>query len=95
MNYYIAFSIHGTNCFIRATTTNERLALANPGFTVAHSRRADFQKDRETKIHWDKLNKLDGKPHTSPLWVMRRFKELKELGWVIDDAAFRHKHFSK
>lgn len=95
MKHYIAFSIHGTNCFISASTEKDSVVAKTEGLRRAGSRRPNYKSDQEAKYTWDKLNKKDGNPHTSPAWVLRRFNELKKLGWVVDDQRFREKHFGK
>lgn len=92
MNFYIAFSIHGTNKFKVATlkivgTADAALARLGPGFKVAQSRRPvyDVRKDG-IKLHWDKLVRQDGTPIQDPGWVTKRFNQLKAQGWTLVKA---------
>lgn len=90
---YIAFSIHGTCAFIVATKIIEvfgRTIVTKPPsgiFSKVESRRPNAAID-DLKLHWDKLNKADGTPHTNPSWVIRRFNELEKAGWIIDRKKF-------
>lgn len=35
------------------------------------------------RLTWSKLLREDGQPHTSAMWVLRRFKTLEKHGWVV------------
>jgi len=99
MQYYIAFSVHGTNAFISATSKSVDLTSGS-GFTIGKSRRGCVATDRpfdsvnETKILWDKLNYKDGRgPHINPSHILKLFKRLERMGWKIHDYKFRHHHY--
>jgi hypothetical protein len=95
---YIAFSIHGTCAFIIATNTvhssyGKIITKAPEGeFTIAFSRNP--VKTDDLKLHWSKLMKADGTPHTDPRWVIRRFNQLEKAGWKVDREVFVKKHFT-
>jgi hypothetical protein len=99
---YVAFSVHGTNSFITASTTvpaDGLLAfldsLESQGFTVVKSRRPDA-KSNEVKLHWNKLlRQEDSKPYTAPSWILRRFRQLAEVGWTVDSKKFKEYHYPK
>lgn len=95
---YISFAIPGTKAVIVATKGFKTIADAihsGPGLTVVTARTPASEKAYGTiKLDWTGLNTSNGKPHTNPLWVIRRFNELRKAGWKIEDAAFRKKHFA-
>jgi hypothetical protein len=98
MKVYIAFSIHGTNCFIVATrevTLLTPFITSNPEFSLTDSRRSWADKVLDGyKLNWTKLCKADGTPHTNPGWVLRRFKELERSGWtIINREKFVEHHY--
>lgn len=87
-NYYIAFSIHGTNTFIVATksmTDKELAQLETVGYERVNSRRVDAEavKRDGIKLSWPGLNTLAGAPLKSPAMVIHRFKQLEKAGWLI------------
>lgn len=84
MKYYIAFSVHGTNRFYVATKESSGpISALGEGFTPVPSRRADYDHSKDgVKLHWAKLCRKDGHPYTNRAWVVRRFKELEQQGWV-------------
>lgn len=97
MKIYIAFSIHNTNCFIVATkviTDIEYIRMCRNGYSRAESRRLGVSTADGQKMHWNKLLKRDGKPHTSPSWVLRRVNQLERVGWtIIGKEAFIKHHY--
>lgn len=100
MKVYIAFSIHGTNCFIVATrevTLLTPFLSYNPWFNLAESRRPGVNKVVDGhKLNWTKLCKADGTPHTNPGWVLRRFNELERRGWtIVGREKFVQKFYKK
>jgi hypothetical protein len=100
MKVYIAFSIHGTNCFIVATrevTLLTPFLSYNPWFSLAESRRPGVNKVVDGyKLNWTKLCKADGTPHTNPGWVLRRFNELERRGWtIVGREKFVQKFYKK
>ena len=94
---YIAYSIHGTNKFLVATkevTNDEYLAMVNSEFEPAQSRRPNYRTVDGVKLHWKKLLKRDGTPHTAREWVLARFYTLRELGWeLIGLDSFLDSHY--
>lgn len=102
MNFYIAFSIHGTNTFIVATTKasgSEELQNREGKFVVVSSRRADYDPATHgIKVEWSRLSTLKGTPLRSPAQVIYMFKRLEKLGWTVDEESRRRfvaKHWSK
>ena len=94
---YIAFSIHGSNCFIVATRRLIEGAPLPSGFSVVPSRRPDVDVTIDGyKLNWTKLCKADGTPHTNPGWVLRRFNELERRGWtIVGREKFVQKFYKK
>ena len=94
---YIAFSIHGSNCFIVATRRLIESAPLPSGFGVVQSRRPDVDVTIDgCKLNWTKLCKADGTPHTNPGWVLRRFNELERRGWtIVGREKFVQKFYKK
>jgi len=89
MNFYIAFSIHGTKSFKVATlhivgTAEAALARLGPEFKVATSRRPG--KRQHGQLHWDRLLRQDGTPLQDKGWVTKRFNQLKAQGWKLVKA---------
>lgn len=102
MKYYIAFSIHGTNCFITATLTptkythEQHMEMLGEDFKVAQSRRPDYNLEKDGyKLEWNKLLNKQGEPLRSPPAILNRFKILERMGFVIDKEAFVKKHYKK
>lgn len=97
---YVAFSIHGTNAFITASrripTTELPKTLQDleaEGFTRVWSRNP---RSIGVKLHWNKLqNKKTGQPYVSPAHILRRFNELRDLGWGVTTQKFTFKHWKK
>ena len=83
MQYYIAFSIHGTNNFrvaIKQDLSQDELKM----FKVARSRRPDYDPIKDgIKLHWDALNRKDGSPIENKGWVTKRFHQLQRMGWHL------------
>lgn len=101
LEYYIAFSIHGTNCFISAnktcspSTDGKTVIIDDEKFTIGKSRRDNFSAGKECKlIHADLSNK-DGKPTRCPKKVMKFFNKLKSKGWNVSSDDFVKKHWKK
>jgi D-alanyl-D-alanine carboxypeptidase len=92
MNFYIAFSIHGTKSFKVATlhvvgTADAALARLGPEFKVATSRRPSYDVKKDgIKLHWSRLMRKDGTPLQDKGWVTKRFNQLKAQGWKIVKA---------
>lgn len=78
----IAFSIHGTNCFIVAT---KKLTSVPEGMGIVTSRDLSAV---GVKLIWLKLQSAKGEPLRSPILIKKRFNELREKGWTVDDKAF-------
>lgn len=100
VSFYVAFSVHGTNTFITASrkvpaseAASFLQTLETKGFTSMASRRTDFNRAKEVKLHWRKLMTEAGLPYKSPPWIIRRFKELATDGWTIDNKKFIERHF--
>lgn len=93
MKVYIAFSIHGTNAFITATTEIKDVKHLGHGFTVVKSRRPDYKPEDGVKLHWEQLLNQKGDPLRSPAAVLNRFKELSKYGWTVDKEAFVKRHY--
>ena len=90
IKFYIAFSIHGTNQFkVAEKQVLSEDSAHNPlwdfAFAAATPRRTP-RPDDGIKLHWSKLNKKDGTPHTDKGWVTKRFNELVKMGWKIVPA---------
>lgn len=96
--YYVAFSIHGTCCFISASIESDKPHdVLLPGSKIVPSR-DPYRKDKEAiKLHWDGLTrKKDGKPLTSPIYVIMAFKQLKRMGWTLHDRdKFVNRHWGE
>lgn len=90
--YYIAFSIAGTNCFVTAQKTGHKLE-DEKDFSLAKSRRPDFDPRQGIKLNYAGLMHSSGKPHSDPHWVMRVFRKLETLGWKVDDVQFKQRFF--
>ncbi len=65
------------------------------GFMLCESRRPNYDPVKDGyKLKWNKLNRADGTPMTSPGWVLRRFSELEKAGWeIINREEFKKRHF--
>lgn len=85
----IAFSIHGTCCFIVATKKLDVDKLPE-GMTVIKSRDSEAT---GVKLAWAELNNKQGKPLTNKITILSRFKKLEREGWKVDSAAFVEKHW--
>lgn len=90
---YIAYSVHGTNCFISANREMsepefQEMIYGGHGYSVAQSRRPGYCKQTDgVKIH---LNWLDD---ATPDYVLKVFKALKDHGWtVLNQDAFELRH---
>lgn len=80
---YIAFSVTGTARYVVATK-EVVIAKLSKDFSVVTSRNPKHNVEKDGyKLHWNKLNKTDGLPHTNNGWVTRRFNELNKAGWNI------------
>lgn len=93
MKFYIAFSIHGTNAFITATTEINDLKNLGSDFTEVKSRRPSYKSEDGVKLHWEQLLNQKGKPLRGPATVLQRFKELSKYGWTVDKEAFVKRHY--
>ena len=102
---YVAFSVHGTCCFISASKRihgdNKEFyldQLNKAGFVVAYSRRPN-RLTNEIKLHWNKLTTKKGEPYINPSWILRRFNELEvNHGFIVDKTSrenFVKTHFKK
>lgn len=93
---YIAFSIHGSNCFIIASKDLEDEAynaLIKTGkFFPVTSRLPTFRRVG-TKLGWTRLNTKDGAPLKSVPLILSRFNELAKDGWTVDKTKFVEKHY--
>lgn len=92
---YVAFSIHGTNCFIYATKEVEKIEDLGPGFKEVKSRRPDYDRSVGIKLSFDKLNNAKGKPLTNPIAILKVFNDLEKSGWVVQKQHFIQKFWSK
>ena len=101
MKFYIAFSIHGTNTFIRASKVNTNFELNEDGillegvqYTKVMSRRLNSSKD-QTKLHHPLLNNKDGSPTRSKTKILQVFNQLQKQGWEIEGKEyFIKKHWN-
>lgn len=83
MNFYLAFSIHGTNKFRVFTKSASSCEELGKGFSVDASRRPGYNINKDgLKVHWTGLLTKDGKPMVSPSWVHRRLRALVAEGWT-------------
>jgi len=94
MNFYIAFSIHGTNAFIRASKTTSDYEIQEKGIVVegthyqmVRSRHPAASKD-QTKLHYPLLNNKDGKPTKSKTKILQVFNQLEKQGWKIEGKEY-------
>lgn len=95
MKVYIAFSIHGTNCFITATREIASMAELPKGMVRVVSRRVNYNPTTDWKIQWDGLLTKAGVPYRSHIKVLQKFNQLEAEGWTIDKTAFLNKFFKK
>lgn len=95
MKVYIAFSIHGTNCFITATKEVASMAELPKDMTRVVSRRANYNPSTDWKVQWNGLLTKEGVPYRSHIKVMQKFNELQASGWTVDKAAFLKRFFKK
>ena len=101
MKFYIAFSIHGTNTFIRASkvttdyeSTEDGLLLEGVVYKKVMSRRQNVPDDR-TKLHHPLLNNKDGSPTRSKTKILQVFNQLQKQGWKIEGKEyFIKKHWN-
>lgn len=93
--YYIAVSIHGTNCFITANKTVSDVKQLGSGFTVVASRRPDYKSEDGIKLHYDQLMTKAGKPLRCPIRILSVFNALEKVGWEVNKASFVKKHWQK
>lgn len=101
MQVYVAFSIHGTNCFITANKNfpygNWKIVdddLGEDQYEIVQSR--DFSnraQPRTFKVQLTQLNTKSGNPLRSPSWIANRFSQLEEKGWIVDREKFFALHF--
>jgi hypothetical protein len=101
VSIYVAFSIHGTNAFITAVKvvpkqdlSKELSALAINNLFAAKSRREDFNKDTEVKLHWSSLLTQQGKPLRNPSIVLHRMRKLAAHGFTLNETEFLARHFN-
>ena len=94
MKFYIAFSVHGTNTFIRASKVNTNFELNEDGillegvqYTKVMSRRLNSSKD-QTKLHHPLLNNKDGSPTRSKTKILQVFNQLQKQGWKIEGKEY-------
>lgn len=90
---YVAFSIHGTNAFITASTTVNKIEDLGREFTEVRSRRPDYKSEDGIKLHWNALLTEKKQPYKSAAWVLNRFNILQRNGWVVDKKAFLERHY--
>lgn len=107
MKFYLAYSIHGTNCFITAKKEVNHIKLDVPGkesveikigkfsFTTIKSRRPGYKLEDGIKLHSSRLLTKNGQPLKSPAMVVKFFNELAADGWEVDKAFFVHNHWTK
>lgn len=101
MKFYIAFSVHGTNTFIRASkdttdyeSTEDGLLLEGVVYKKVRSRLPNAPKDR-TKLHHPLLNNKDGSPTRSKTKILQVFNQLQKQGWKIEGKEyFIKKHWN-
>ena len=93
--YYIAFSIHGTNCFIVATKLQHEIKdIKALNMSEVKSRRSFAKINTDVKLNYEKLNNVNGKPTASKTKVLKIFKELENDGWeIIGRKEFIKKHY--
>ena len=91
-NYYIAYSIHGTETFIVAT---KKMSVVPKGFTVKESRRPSYKPEDGIKLEWKGLCTKAGTPYVQPSRVLKAFKDLEEQGWDVDSKAFIQRHYAE
>lgn len=107
MKFYLAYSIHGTNCFVTAKKEMNHIKI-NVGskapvevkigafyFTTAKSRRSDYKLEDGIKLHSSRLLTKNGQPLKSPAMIVKFFNELAADGWEVDKAFFVHNHWAK
>lgn len=96
--YYVAFSIHGSYCFItanivpdRVTESGSKVSIGDFSFTRGRSRDGSNLRGAQ-KLLSDAL--LDGKkkPLTNARDIHAFFMRLRDAGWTVDDKAFIAKH---
>jgi len=95
---YISFSIHGSNCFIVAVNEKWNPDKLPAAFKKVDSRRPDYNHLKDGyKVQWSGLlNKKTGEPYKSPQMVLKRFAELKQMGFtIINREGFVQRHFGK
>lgn len=101
--FYVAFSIHGSNCFIVANLRfpcepiliiGQPIRLTGFDFSVTVSRTASLR--HATKLNWGRLN-MEGSdtPLANPQRVVEAFFDLHKAGWKVNSAAFVAKHKNK
>lgn len=103
VEFYVAYSIHGSNCFITANKTipvmnnvtlerDQEIIIDHLQFTITRSRVGTSLRNA-TKLLWSELNDSDNIPSTDPRHIDEKFEQLRALGWRIDNKQFRAKFF--
>lgn len=103
LEFYVAFSINKSVCFITANKTipvmnnvplglGQEIIIDHLQFTISKPRMGNSLRNA-TKLLWWELNDPDGKPSSNPQYIDTKFEELRALGWQIDNKQFRAKFF--
>ena len=107
--FYIAYSIHGSNAFIIATKTmlessvqdNEvilpdgKICKVVPSRDFTKKNHESEERRNSIKLHHPNLLTKKGEPLRSPPHILRVFKALEKDGWTIDRSAFIARHRNK
>lgn len=94
--FYIAFSIHGSKCFISASKKEDPANIFASGFVLATSRRPNYQTSDGVKLHHRDLLNKDDTPTVSAPKALRFFNRLEKEGWKIEGKdRFIKKHWKK
>jgi O-acetyl-ADP-ribose deacetylase (regulator of RNase III) len=95
--YYVAFSIAGSNAFITANKTTEAVQESGKkiiidGFTFGKGTSRTSSLRGATKLLSADLEDKNRKPTKDPAVVLAFFDKLKEAGWDVDDRSFIARH---
>lgn len=93
---YVAFSIHGSHCFITANKTVPKADVSGSsikidGFSFSKGRSRDKPLRGAVKLLWSALEDKS-QPLTDPKRIYEAFQKLAKAGWTVNDADFVKKH---